>query len=210
MDAMSALKFAVFLLLTFVLCVEKARAQYDDYRCKCICPSPSVVATNSGVVDEEKHRKVYIDNVSNQKCTCDWIVLIHLNEEIQQKAKEFCPLCECKYESRNTGTIKWVVIFVVGVVAFLVVYMGFLMLLDPFMHKSPRNAYQEQINDEMSLEEQTSSGIHSVKRSSSATEIIIAHPQNNVLNRVNQQQSKWKKQVQEQRKNIYDKHTMLN
>ena len=31
-----------------------------------------------------------------------------------------------------------------------------------------------------------------------------------VLNRAVQQQNKWKKQVQEQRKNIYDKHTMLN
>jgi hypothetical protein len=31
-----------------------------------------------------------------------------------------------------------------------------------------------------------------------------------MLNRVGQQQTKWKKQVQEQRKNIYDKHTMLN
>lgn len=31
-----------------------------------------------------------------------------------------------------------------------------------------------------------------------------------VLNRAVQQQNKWKKQVQEQRKNIYDKHSMLN
>lgn len=35
-------------------------------------------------------------------------------------------------------------------------------------------------------------------------------PPRNVLNRVGQQQNKWKKQVQEQRRNIYDKHTMLN
>lgn len=32
----------------------------------------------------------------------------------------------------------------------------------------------------------------------------------NVLNRVGHQQDKWKKQVREQRKNIYDRHTMLN
>lgn len=31
-----------------------------------------------------------------------------------------------------------------------------------------------------------------------------------VLNRVGHQQDKWKKQVKEQRKNIYDRHTMLN
>lgn len=32
----------------------------------------------------------------------------------------------------------------------------------------------------------------------------------NVLNRVGHQQDKWKRQVREQRKNIYDRHTMLN
>lgn len=32
----------------------------------------------------------------------------------------------------------------------------------------------------------------------------------NVLNRVGERQNKWKKQVLEQRKNIFDKHTMLN
>lgn len=40
-----------------------------------------------------------------------------------------------------------------------------------------------------------------------------AHPMGvrvNVLNRVGHQQDKWKKQVREQRRNIYDRHTMLN
>lgn len=32
----------------------------------------------------------------------------------------------------------------------------------------------------------------------------------NVLNRVGHQQDKWQRQVREQRKNIYDFHTMLN
>lgn len=32
----------------------------------------------------------------------------------------------------------------------------------------------------------------------------------NVLNRVGHQQDKWKRQVREQRRNIYDRHTMLN
>lgn len=32
----------------------------------------------------------------------------------------------------------------------------------------------------------------------------------NVLNRVTHQQDKWKRQVREQRRNIYDRHTMLN
>lgn len=32
----------------------------------------------------------------------------------------------------------------------------------------------------------------------------------NVLNRVGHQQDKWKRQVREQRRHIYDRHTMLN
>jgi len=31
-----------------------------------------------------------------------------------------------------------------------------------------------------------------------------------VINRLGNQQTKWKKQVQEQRRNIYDRHAMLN
>lgn len=40
-----------------------------------------------------------------------------------------------------------------------------------------------------------------------------SHPmgeRGNVLNRVGHQQDKWKRQVREQRRNIYDRHTMLN
>ena len=32
----------------------------------------------------------------------------------------------------------------------------------------------------------------------------------NVINRVTQEQSKWKRQVQEQRRTVYDKHVLLN
>ena len=41
---------------------------------------------------------------------------------------------------------------------------------------------------------------------------INSHLKSNttVLNIVGQQQDKWKRQLKEQRRNIYDKHTMLN
>ena len=32
----------------------------------------------------------------------------------------------------------------------------------------------------------------------------------NVINRVTQEQSKWKRQVQEQRRTVYDRHVILN
>jgi len=40
--------------------------------------------------------------------------------------------------------------------------------------------------------------------------VNVSAPRNNVLNRVTNQQDKWKRQVQEQRRNIYDRHSMLN
>lgn len=76
------------------------QAQYDDVRCKCICPDTAVV---NGT---QSNRKLYIDNVAPNKCDCTNVVLPRLGEDIKGKEKEFCPRCECKYESRNTTTIK--------------------------------------------------------------------------------------------------------
>ena len=110
---------------------EGGSGQYDDFRCKCVCPSPGVVTNDTNA----SNRKLYIGNVSPNRCNCDYVVLPQLSHDIQDKAKEFCPRCECKYESRNTSTIRFVIIFIIGIISFLVVYMAFLMLLDPLIHK---------------------------------------------------------------------------
>ena len=75
-------------------------AQYEDVRCKCICPDTAVV---NGT---QSHRKLYIENVPPNKCDCTNVVLPRVGDDIKGKEKEFCPRCECKYESRNTTTIK--------------------------------------------------------------------------------------------------------
>ena len=125
----------LFVLLIFEcyggLCSEVQSGQYEDFRCKCVCPSPGVVTNDTNA----SNRKLYIGNVSPNRCNCDYVVLPQLSQDIQDKAKEFCPRCECKYESRNTSTIRFVIIFIIGIISFLVVYMAFLMLLDPLIHK---------------------------------------------------------------------------
>lgn len=130
---------AVLAVLLVALGVP-ASAQYNDVRCKCICPSPDVVKNVNGTAakaatDPKPERSVYIGNVHPHECNCDGLVLPQLTSDVQGKAKEFCPRCECKYESRNTTTIRWVVTLVIGVIVCLVIYMGFLMLLDPLLHK---------------------------------------------------------------------------
>lgn len=151
--------------------------QYEDVRCKCVCPVPTVVVNDSRTTN----RKLYIGNVMPNECNCDYVVLPQLEPNIQNKAKEFCPLCECKYESRNTSVIRFFVICILGLVSFLTVYMFFLMILEPWMYKSlfhisclpfsdnnnnrffvcagnVRASYSEHVNEEVNLEEQGADG----------------------------------------------------
>lgn len=76
--------------------------------------------------------------------------------------------------------------------------MLFLMCLDPLLNKKAKGSYLEHTNEEDDTSQEIGPSSHpmGVRR--------------NVLNRVGHQQDKWKKQVREQRKIIYDRHTMLN
>lgn len=80
----------------------------------------------------------------------------------------------------------------------LCIYMLFLMCLEPLLNKRVKGNYQEHTNEEEEA------------GPSAATSTPAVAVSSNVLDLVGHQQDKWKKQVQEQRKNIYDRHTMLN
>ncbi|XP_058793454.1 uncharacterized protein CG1161 [Phymastichus coffea] len=187
----------------FILYFMQCKAQsYDDKRCKCICPKIDS-ALNLTLVD-----KNYITNVPATKCNCESAVIAKLNTDIkiQDKIKDkeqiICASCDCKYENRNTTIIKIVVIIVIWVISLLVIYMLFLICLEPLLnkrlHKATGNVgYQEHNNEEDDT---------SVAPGMSHAMGV----RGNVLNRVGHQQDKWKRQVQEQRRNIYDRHTMLN
>ncbi|KAJ9587385.1 hypothetical protein L9F63_019086 [Diploptera punctata] len=185
-----------FACLTAVIVCFSVTAQaqsYEDVRCKCVCPNPSVV---NGT---QSNRKLYIGNVPPNKCNCDTVILPRVGDDIKGKEQEFCPRCECKYESRNTTIIKVVVIIVIWIISLLVIYMLFLICLDPLLNKRAKGSYQEHTNEED--EASTTVG--------GATSHAMG-VRANVLNRVGHQQDKWKRQVREQRRNIYDRHTMLN
>lgn len=230
---MSLFALIIFSILPIVNC------QYEDVRCKCICPVQSVVTNSTNATSDT--RRLYIKNVAPNQCNCDFVVLPQLKSDVQSKAKEFCPRCECKYESRDTSIIRFFVIFIIGVISFLAAYMVFLMILDPWMHKrSSRNIYKS-FTEEVSLEPQQqqqqypttssleahdldnqfeqqispqthqrhiSSAIETIE-STSGTGVNVLAPKG-VFNRVGYSQNKWKRQVKEQRRNIFDKHTILN
>ncbi|CAO1329903.1 unnamed protein product [Diamesa tonsa] len=201
-------KLIGLLVLVSVQLFALSNAQsYEDKRCKCICPSINSVMNNT---QEDNNRILVIENVAPNKCDCDSVILPKWGEKIKGKEQEFCPRCECKYENRNTSVIKVVVIIVIWIISLLCIYMLFLMCLDPLLNKRAKNqsSYQEHLNED---DETASVGAASSSHVLPMVNVGRAGLSGvNVLNRVGHQQDKWKKQVIEQRKNIYDRHSMLN
>ncbi|XP_045463475.1 uncharacterized protein CG1161 isoform X2 [Harmonia axyridis] len=185
--------YYLVILIISISELVKSQSLSDDKRCKCICPKVSIVTNNTEIVDGKRIR--YVANVPPNKCNCMDVVIPKIANQLNGKEGEFCPRCECKYENRNTTIIKVVVIIVIWIIAALVVYMAFLIVLDPLLNKRKKGSYQEHTNEE---EDGTPSTSHDMS------------VRGNVLNRVGHQQDKWKRQVREQRRNIYDRHAMLN
>lgn len=204
------------LLFGALLSLCEGHAIHQDTRCNCICPDPSVsqsTSVSSGE-DDGAHigdlRAIYINStVSPDDCNCPSVVLIHLNLTDTQ-ADSFCPRCLCKYQTRSLTVIKVVVILVVWVVLLLLFYMAFLSLLEPILAKkrgvglrglrSTANVGYSEHHDTDPTE--SDDGNYSEMRTYQGAE--------GVINRLGTQQSRWKLQVQEQRRNIYDRHSMLN
>lgn len=88
---------------------------------------------------------IFFANCSN----CDGVILPKIGKEILGKEQQFCLRCECKYENRNTTIIKVVVVIVIWVISILVIYMAFLIILDPLLNKRIKGNYQEHTNEEV-------------------------------------------------------------
>uniref|UniRef100_A0A182M0Y9 TMEM9 family protein n=1 Tax=Anopheles culicifacies TaxID=139723 RepID=A0A182M0Y9_9DIPT len=224
------LLYSITIVIVFHIASTQSQS-YEDKRCKCICPSFKMVDNTTQVGTE---RMLIIDNVPPNKCNCDGVILPRLINKIKGKEQEICPRCDCKYENRNTTIIKVVVIIVIWIISLLVIYMLFLMCLDPLLNKRVKANYQEHTNEDVIIASDSistkdaSTSINGLPRqfrdtyrnkysgSFDDTAVTVGNGQdmhvreNNVLNRVGHQQDKWKRQVREQRRNIYDRHTMLN
>ncbi|XP_019874861.1 uncharacterized protein CG1161 [Aethina tumida] len=189
----SVLGFLIVLLN--LIAIEVQGQGYEDRRCRCVCPSLSSVTNKT---NDPQHTVLVkkVSSVPPNKCTCEDIILPIYKDKITGKEQEYCPRCECKYEHRNQTIIQVVVIIVIWVISILVIYMAFLIILDPLLNKRIKGSYQEHTNED----DDSTAGPMSHNMS----------VRGNVLNRVGHQQDKWKRQVKEQRRNIYDRHTMLN
>lgn len=204
---MLKLSVLFYLLIEITSYIRLTEGQsYENARCNCICT----------IINDTKISKAqYIANVPPNN-DCDSVILPPTNGlQVNNHTEKFCPTCQCKYESRNTTTIKFVVIVVVWVISLLLIYMMFLICLDPLLNNRRRKInYIEHTNEEDESPNHTYlpgvSSQFSVSAVTSSSGVADSSASVNVLNRVSHHQDKWKRQVQEQRKNIYDRHTMLN
>ncbi|KAM4610124.1 proton-transporting V-type ATPase complex assembly regulator TMEM9 isoform 1-T2 [Polymixia lowei] len=174
------------IVLTVILLetVDFAQAKnFEDVRCKCICPPYRNITGH-----------IYNRNVSQKDCNC-----LHVVEPMPvpgHDVEAYCLLCECKYEERSSNTIKVTIIIYLSVVGALLLYMLFLLLVDPLIRK--HDAYTQPLHNEEDSEEMRPQVDSAQARG------------NTMLERVEGAQQRWKKQVQEQRKTVFDRHKMLS
>ncbi|NWH40122.1 TMEM9 protein, partial [Chloropsis hardwickii] len=183
----SASPVLLLVLLGCVLCPPaQASKSSEDVRCKCICPPYRNISGH-----------IYNKNVSQKDCNC-----LHVVEPMPVPGNDveaYCLLCECKYEERSTTTIKVIIIIYLSVVGALLLYMAFLVLVDPLIRKP--DPYTQPLHNEDDSED-----THSL----AAVPTLAGARANTVLERVEGAQQRWKRQVQEQRKTVFDRHKMLS
>jgi len=200
----------VFLVLIPGLTLSQNFGDHVDTRCSCRCPETNRV--DPDIPTDFPHRKIYIStSVNATDCDCEHVVLAVLGNMTQDQTEKFCPRCLCKHEQRSLTIIKVVVIIVLWVVSILIVYMVFLLALEPYLGgrvrgrnttSSSSNNYQQHTdeNEEDNLNNDTPLRTYN-NRGNGARGMI---------DMVGHSQDKWKRQVEIQRRNIYDRHTMLN
>ena len=98
-----------------------------DARCKCICPPLLKQKTEdnaNSTINSSDKRRLYVGNTSPDQCNCNNIVQPHFKEESSKLSlREFCVRCECRYQSRNTTTIKRNIVFFIAVLVGLSLYL---------------------------------------------------------------------------------------
>ncbi|KAH8343948.1 hypothetical protein KR084_002278 [Drosophila pseudotakahashii] len=162
-----------------------------------VAPPPKVIGKSAPAVPGQSSSNSTSPTTPSTECVCAGALLPRL--DANGKELPICAECKCSHVARNTTLIKVVVIIVIWIISILVIYMLFLMCLDPLLNKRVKANYQEHTNED---DEPTPPmpAVNNQELSARA----------NVLNRVGHQQDKWKRQVREQRRHIYDRHTMLN
>ncbi|VDK72321.1 unnamed protein product [Onchocerca ochengi] len=199
-------------VLLFFISFISVYGNFEDARCRCVCPSTKYFASENGTLNDE--RRYYTkSNINAFSCKPQTVVKPNvLNIVDAAHLDAFLANCDCKHESRNTVLLKVVVIFVICVVFVLSTYMLFLICLDPMLRKQRHSVPYRQQNDEMedNIFARTASTNERFPDVSPSITMRSRNITDNVLGRVEAEQNRWMKKVEEQRRNIFTDHTMLN
>nr|DBA17657.1 TPA: hypothetical protein GDO54_003074 [Pyxicephalus adspersus] len=115
----------------------------------------------------------------------------------------YCLRCECKYEERSSVTIKVTIIIYLSILGLLLLYMVYLTLVEPMLKRRLFGHSQLiQNDDDVAQDHQPFANAHDV--------LARSRSRANVLNKVEYAQQRWKLQVQEQRKSVFDRHVVLS
>uniref|UniRef100_A0A8D0N5T4 TMEM9 domain family member B n=1 Tax=Sus scrofa TaxID=9823 RepID=A0A8D0N5T4_PIG len=161
----------------------------EDVRCKCICPP---YKENSGYI--------YNKNISQKDCDC-----LHVVDPMPVRGPDveaYCLRCECKYEERSSVTIKVTIIIYLSILGLLLLYMVYLTLVEPILKRRLFGHSQLMQSDDDVGDHQPFANAHDV--------LARSRSRANVLNKVEYAQQRWKLQVQEQRKSVFDRHVVLS
>ncbi|XP_041074954.1 transmembrane protein 9B-like [Polyodon spathula] len=179
-----------FCVISLILSTQKAHAKNsNDTRCKCICPPYKELAG-----------QIFNKNVSQKDCDC--LHVVRLWPVAGSDVEAYCLRCECKYEERSSVTIKVTIIIYLSILAVLLLYMVYLTLLEPVLKRRLFGQSQLLQNDDDVGDHQPFANAHAV--------LSQSRSRANVLNKVEYAQQRWKRQVQEQRKSVFDRHAVLS
>ncbi|RXN21616.1 signal CUB and EGF-like domain-containing 2 [Labeo rohita] len=119
-----------------------------------------------------------------------------------QDVEAYCLRCECKYEERSSGTIRGTIIAYLSILGLLLLYMVYLTLLEPILKRRLFGHSQLIQSDDDVGDQQPFANAHDV--------LSRSRSRSNMLNKVEHAQQRWKRQVQEQRKSVFDRHVVLS
>ncbi|CDS36964.1 TMEM9 [Echinococcus multilocularis] len=207
----------VLVPLTFAICVE---AIYEDARCKCVCVDHSVPKISNESSAEPK-RSVYVKSISSDKCTCPIML---------ENKSDLCPYCDCKYQVRNTTTIKVVVIMIVVILSTLSIYLVFMLILEPFLASRSRKNLLDSAQSNLFVPSKTIRTFRSYvvpsqrnndyddltateasgEEASGSRSVVGRRGVSTVVGRAREHQSRWKGRIEAQRDRVFNERTILN
>ncbi|XP_063464448.1 transmembrane protein 9B isoform X2 [Pan paniscus] len=188
-------------------CGQEARGRqnFEDVRCKCICPP---YKENSGhIYNKNISQKDWLQWSSSLSLLCSWDYsdCLHVVEPMPVRGPDveaYCLRCECKYEERSSVTIKVTIIIYLSILGLLLLYMVYLTLVEPILKRRLFGHAQLIQSDDDIGDHQPFANAHDV--------LARSRSRANVLNKVEYAQQRWKLQVQEQRKSVFDRHVVLS